>query len=357
MKEINPQLLRPIPLVLPDVSGWKEVPIEENGESLVPLGPFSPNSAIFTSSVYAGEKSDSPYAQHPLKGSLIAIFARDSIASQLITAQSMLPSGMHLLVLDAYRPLEVQQAAYDYYIGELSKKQPGQSQVALEAETQKYVSIPSTDFTRPSPHNTGGAVDLVIVEFPNDIQRQLDETDKQILEAGTNWEEIYRLEYRKIALIGEHGTQLDFGVPFDWGGMESTLNYYETLAQRRDLTPNEQLARQNRRLLYNIMIQADFEPYLHEWWHFNSKKSQMGAKTSGSKTAEYGAAEFTEENLRHAEMRRNHRLGSIRIFEGTHPPIDQIRLNHPAIDIVKKNVDESGDIRSSFWQRSAIIAP
>lgn len=106
---IPESLQKPIPLVVPSTDGWKEIPIIENGEKLVPLGLFSENDEIFTSSVYAGEKSDSPYADNPLKGGLVTVFVREGVA------QSLLPVGINLVVVDTYRPLDIQQAAFDFY--------------------------------------------------------------------------------------------------------------------------------------------------------------------------------------------------------------------------------------------------
>lgn len=81
---------RPIPTELPSVSGWKGVLIHENGEPLVPLGTFSDYRDIFTSSIYAGERRDSPYSRRPLRESLMTQFVRTSVAEQLRHAQGLL---------------------------------------------------------------------------------------------------------------------------------------------------------------------------------------------------------------------------------------------------------------------------
>lgn len=47
------ELYEPMPLDAGEVEGWKEIPIEESGERLVPLGAFSREAnSLFTSSVY-----------------------------------------------------------------------------------------------------------------------------------------------------------------------------------------------------------------------------------------------------------------------------------------------------------------
>src|SRR3989338_8281063 len=216
--KLKHELAFPIPLELPSVTGWKEIHIRESGEPLIPLGLFSEYHTIFTDAIYFGERTDSPYEnnlagslltmfvwesgepliplglfseyhtiftdaiyfgertdspyENNLAGSLLTMFVRESVAKQLQEAQQLLPSGMYLIVFDAYRTLEVQQSLFDQYYKELKKQNPGWSEKQLLAETQKYVSIPSEDPTRPSPHNTGGSVDTAIFELPEKIDKK-----------------------------------------------------------------------------------------------------------------------------------------------------------------------------------------
>lgn len=356
--EIDPQLLIPIPLIIPSVDGWKEIPIQENHEPLVPLGPFSENDTIFTSSIYAGEKSDSPYFKRPLKGSLVTVFVRESVAEKLKTAQSLLPSGMRLAVVDAYRPLEVQQAAFDFYLEQLRDNQPDWEENKLLAETQKYVSIPSTDPKKPSPHNTGGAVDVVILQLEQTVDETIQKIDKKVLSLGDNWQYIYKLEMQKLSLLGRHGIQLNFGTHFDWGGGEAALSYLENLAIERDLNYDEYEGLVNRRLLYNAMTESGFLGYEHEWWHFNDPKTQMGTKSANLPYAEYGAIELSTANRSHENMRTSHLLGSGRVFERQDRyRASKIGITDPYLSAVLDSVSESGDVRYSTWQQSAIIAP
>src|SRR3989344_3227555 len=145
---------RPIPLDLPEVAGWKEIPIKECGEPLVPLGSFSENREIFTNSIYFGERFDSPYIPAPPKGSLVTMFVRRNVAEQLKKAQKLLPTGMYFVVFDAYRTLEVQQSLFDGYFRPLKDLHSDWNNDQLLEETQKYVSLPSKDPAKPSPHNT-----------------------------------------------------------------------------------------------------------------------------------------------------------------------------------------------------------
>ncbi|HEX4662534.1 MAG TPA: M15 family metallopeptidase [Candidatus Saccharimonadales bacterium] len=258
-----------IPSDAGQVQGWKDIPINDSHRDLlIPIGPLSPEAGILTTSaIYFGEHSNSPYAAtiHTLEGSLLTLFARRSVVRRLVTAEKLLPVGYHLIVFDAYRPYQVQKSLYDFYKQKLGEKYPDMDNRTLEAETQNYVSLPSTDPTRPSPHNSGGAVDVAIIS---------------------------------------HGRMLDFGTAFDHGGEKAALAYYESrIAAGETLTDKDMRACNNRRLLFAVMTQAGFQPYFAEWWHFNAPESQMGAASAGIDHASFGAADLDENNMAH-EYRR-----------------------------------------------------
>lgn len=320
-------LLQPIPLELPSVAGWKEVPLlmpKDGGEKLVPLGAFSreggqDNSDIATSPVYDGRENNSPYGtpESRLEGALSVMFLREGVAKRIRHAQQSLPESHHLVVFDAYRPLEVQNALYDHYLGELKSKHPDWAADDLSQETQKYVSLPSVDATRPSPHNTGGSVDLAIYRLPEQIDTQVKEIDDRLDELYRQTpekptpeqeandpavQEAYLLEVNKIGLIRQNAEMLNFGTKFDHGGSESALNYFEKLEQQGPLSADETEARDNRRMLYNAMVQTGMQPYEDEWWHYNAPESQMGAQTAGFDHAEYDGVVLDQVNYDHNMM-------------------------------------------------------
>ncbi len=344
MITVAPELLIPIPLEVPSVAGWKEVPLEPtDSDDLVPLGLFAPEFGdIHTSSTYYGERDDSPYRFDELSGTNTAIFVRRGVAERMVQAQSLLPENLRLVVYDAYRPLEVQQALYDKYIGGLKALHPDWTAEQLATETQKFVSIPSTDSTKPSPHNTGGSIDLAIAKVS-------DWTAEGFKQMGTETpdkragQELWSLIQNGKATLGfpyEHGTalpenvakwvavqlerehgvfrdkttaMLDFGTPFDYGTPDGKAdpNYFERLEQERPLAIDEITARDNRRILYNVMAQVDMQPLDSEWWHYNSPESQMGAKAAGLTVATYGAIALSKGNKLFADAknsfdRRNH---------------------------------------------------
>ena len=348
-----------IPTELPPLTGWKEIPINENGEPLVPLGPFSENSEVYTHSIYYGEKSDSPYSSGSLEGSLVTMFVRKEVADQLKLAQSLLPKGMHLIAFDTYRTLQVQQSLYDVYIDELKNQHPDWSDEKLSEKTQKFVSIPSTEPDRPSPHNTGGAVDVAIFKLPDNIEQEIREIDVEISRYGlSDWEKVYQLEMKRISLIEQNMQVLNFGTSFDYGGSEASLSYYEKLSSQKELNLDENEAMLNRRLLYNIMTNVGFEPYEDEWWHFNSKKSQMGAKVADLDHAEYGAKELSQKNQEHEKMRSGHLKGSQIIYNNQELyKLGVLPANSPFMKAAIAGVDEVGNIRDTQSPIAEIIKP
>lgn len=301
------------------LTGWKEVPIietERSREPLVPIGIFSEHRKIISSSVYADEHHNSPYGDG-LEGSNVTVFVREGVANKLERAAEMLPYGHHLIVMDAYRTLNVQAALYKQYEDGLKVKHPDWTAEDVLAETQKYVSMPSDDKARPSPHNTGASVDVAIIKVGDDIQQDMDAIDMALdtLEKG-DWQQEYMLEMKRSELIRRYGKMLNFGTRFDYGGPEAALRHYEEKAEEAALSPEDQEAQENRRLLYSAMMKAGFEPYADEWWHYNDPASQMGAKVAGREYAEYGAIEMSEENEQYEQMRKQHHRNTVRLARG-----------------------------------------
>jgi zinc D-Ala-D-Ala dipeptidase len=307
--ESRPQAYLEIPLNAGQVLGWKDIPIRDGDhpDPLVPLGPLSEEAGILTtSSIYFGEHSNSPYGEetNKLEGSLLTLFARQSVARRLLAAERLLPTGHHLLVLDAYRPYRVQKSLYDFYKRKLKRKHPDMDNETLERETQKYVSLPSSDPARPSPHSTGGAVDVAIVKLDEVHEKELYQIRSRLADDNLDIAGQAGLEMRLSAIMRRHGKMLDFGTAFDHGGEKSALAYYEAkIATGEVLTDNDRRACNNRRLLFKVMTQAGFQPYFAEWWHFNAPESQMGAATAGFDYAIFGAASLNEGNRAHESMR------------------------------------------------------
>lgn len=312
----------PIP-TLPPVDGWKDLPIftlraetkEEDLRdvlTLTPVGFFSEYPTIYTDSVYGGEKDSSPYPYQGqrtlnnlavLDNPLLTMFTRPSVAEGLLAAQAALPSEHYLVVHDAYRPLGVQGELYANYYKDLQEVHPDWTEEQLTAETQKYVSNPSHTQSRPSPHNTGGAIDVAIIRVTPEQNTRIKDLEKMIAALPED-EALRRYELEiEMNAIKKNGTYLNFGTAFDYGGEEASLSYFEELAGQRTLSPTEKEAMRNRRLLYHAMISAGFQAYPFEWWHFNSPKSQMGTKAAGLKEARFGSINLSPDNRAHERMR------------------------------------------------------
>lgn len=202
-------------------TGWKGVPLEENNEQLVLLDTLSDRIRI-----------ESEYYKKEIPGSIQSCYVRSTVAAMLVQASKMLPEGCSLLIYDAWRPVEVQEYLYDDYVAALKRMYPNKAEDYITDLAQKFVSIPCTDLTKPSPHFTGGAVDLTIVD--------------------------------------ENGCKIDMESDFDSFCEESHTRYYEEkLEKGLRLTLKELQFCLNRRLLNNIMVSAGFTNYPKEWWHFD----------------------------------------------------------------------------------------
>lgn len=299
MKDVDPLLLRPIPSSAGQVAGWDQVLITNNADPLIPIGIGTECHDLYSSGIYAGERTDSPYYHNPYPGSLITVFLRQQVAQQLTQAQNLLPSRYRLVIYDGYRPLQVQREIYYRYHLALKRRFPRWQESRLALETQKYVSFPSHDDSKPPPHSTGGAVDVALVKIPDDIAAMLPVNHGSMTEGQR-----LSLSLRQTSSIARHGKLLEFGTRYDYGGTAASLAYYERLSEMKPLSEKERRALINRRLLYNVMNCVGMKGYSNEWWHFNSDKTQMGAITAGYSHAEYGRIELDHDHLTHEESRK-----------------------------------------------------
>jgi hypothetical protein len=199
------------------------------------------------------------------------------------------------------------------------------------------------------------------------VDRRVTEIDDRLEDLGDpELEEAYLLEMEKISLISKNAQILNFGTPFDYGGIEVSPNYYEVLEQERTLTSDEIEARDNRSVLYNAMMMAGMQPYADEWWHYNSPKSQIGAKSAGLDHAEYGGVELSKGNILHETMRRMHHMGLIgmqlAMLKGNDPGgRGKIGFDDPELrDLINQNVRalrDFGDHRVTNFLTATIIEP
>jgi len=196
------------------VAGWQSVPIHECHERLVPSSILHPSRILVSPHYYLSG----------IEGAVDDCYIRESVAEMLIRASMNLSCDYRLVILDAWRPISVQRSLFDGFKHKLAVENPSLNEDELIKIVLKYVSLPSTDPTKPSPHNTGGSVD--------------------------------------VSIIGPTGDFLDMGTGFDNFTPRASTRYFEGNGCSTNV-------RDNRRLLYHVMTEAGFTNYDEEWWHYD----------------------------------------------------------------------------------------
>ncbi len=173
------------------------------------------------------------YSEMSLKGCLKSAYLRESLWLRLKQALSELGKGYSFLLFDTFRTKETQLALFEKIYLEQKMLNPDLSHEKIMRLTRTYVAHPHepSRFLVP-PHNSGGAVDLTLCY--NDTP----------LDMGTNFDEVSELS-RTDAFEGEWKKDLK-------------------------ISKNNWLSiRNNRRLLFNALIQSGFVNYEEEWWHYD----------------------------------------------------------------------------------------
>jgi zinc D-Ala-D-Ala dipeptidase len=232
--------------------GYRELPIAFDGaankEPLVALSDYEVRGQNF----YAQPRNPPYYAIIP--GSIEGLYLRKGAAKRLRDVNVRLAEAhLELFVFDAWRPQAVQAYFHDRWLpGELRKRKPSLTDEQLAAEVSSYWAAPSNGAEAPSPHSTGGAVDLTI-----------------------RW---------------RGGDPLWMGSLFDDASPLAHTARFETEVFPDAFSFSDEEARANRRLLYWLMTDAGFASNPSEWWHF-SFGDQMWAKLRGEPEALYAGAE------------------------------------------------------------------
>lgn len=249
---------------IPDLSSLREIkdvyrtfPIETNNplydEEVVPISEF-------------GIKGNSYYSQpnkmtgEPLPGINPEALLRATVAEKLELANRQLKASkdiskilggkVELIVRDALRSAQLQQHLYDEVWPKVLKEaNPDWTEEKIQLELPKFISKPAIDLSSPTPHMTGGAVD--------------------------------------VNLIFENGEPVNFG---HIGGKVVTETDYHEGYHITDEFPASTEAKLARRVLYWTMLDADFSNNPTEWWHY-SYGDQMWALFNAQPAALYGAVE------------------------------------------------------------------
>lgn len=211
---------------------YKIIPILDNGEHLIPL---STSQRLVTYPFYA---------KMGIANAIPECFVRESVFEKLHQAAELIPADKQLVVLDGWRPFSVQQHLFDTLINILRKSFPHHDESYLHSKAKSLVSPPSNDSQAPSPHLTGGSVD--------------------------------------VTLCDSLGRFLNMGSHFDEA---SQLSWTDALEANPEANTT---AQENRRILYHAMIAVGFTNLPSEWWHFDFG-NQLWAYRSGQSHADYGA--------------------------------------------------------------------
>ncbi|MBI3634036.1 MAG: D-alanyl-D-alanine carboxypeptidase family protein [Candidatus Yonathbacteria bacterium] len=193
------------------------IPVKENGDPLVEV--TSSEKIV----VFCPDES--------------RVLMRSVVLGKLNYASKILPDGLKLKILYGYRSLRVQEKFWEETCAEIKHKDPQLSEQEIEAHARQYSALP----TGNGPHQTGGAIDVLIVD-----------KDDNSLDFGSK----YRSHGDSVAMHSKTAT----------------------LTQR-----------QNRKFLREVMFSVGFTYYPGEWWHF-SFGDRMWAAYTGNKFALYGPA-------------------------------------------------------------------
>jgi len=164
---------------------------------------------------------------------------RVGVLERLVMAQAGLPAGLHLLIIEGYRPMAVQQAHFAEYEAELQRLHPDHPPHEIAVLASRYIAPPGV-----APHPAGAAVDLT--------------------------------------LCTDDGVELDLGTPVNASPEASSEACY--FISPHVVGP----ARANRDLLAGVLSGAGLVNYPTEWWHW-SYGDRYWAHATGAPQAKYGA--------------------------------------------------------------------
>lgn len=176
---------------------------------------------------------------HPVFDHPRARLLRRTVAQMLCRAQTLLPAGIALEIVEGWRSPEAQRMMYQATYEEFRRHHPEWSEARVRRQTNRFSAPPEA--RTPPPHLTGGAVDLHLVDA--------------------------------------EGRMLDFTSPFPF------LDRRAAATRARGLS---ETARKNRALLREVLTAVGLTNYLAEWWHWEYGTSAWALRT-GRDTAIYGA--------------------------------------------------------------------
>ena len=205
---------------------------------------------------------DSPLIRHDVAKRLVVA---DNYLRTNPDVREALGAPAHIRIDDALRPYQVQQFAYDTAWPMIIRRQnPGITDVELALELPKYVAKPNANLT-PTPHLTGGAVDVKLIDV--ETGEPFDRGHQGGGIKGTAYPDFYE-NYQ--ASIGQSDIEV---------------------AAEEPVKPEVLLG---RRVLYHAMVNvAGLHVNPSEIWHYG-KGDPLSEYVSGTNHPYYGIAELPE---------------------------------------------------------------
>ncbi|PWD86062.1 M15 family metallopeptidase [Ignatzschineria cameli] len=170
----------------------------------------------------------SAYYHDGISGALESIYLRQSVLERLEQLVDRLPENLGLLLLDGWRPVAVQESLRHNFREDLERSYPDFNHAQIEDLLDQFVAKPSANPLAPSPHLTGGSIDLTLFDLSTE-------------------------------------SEIDMGTSFDAMEEASWSHYFEENAH----DALEKQIRDHRRLLINGMAAVGFSNLPSEWWHFD----------------------------------------------------------------------------------------
>jgi D-alanyl-D-alanine dipeptidase len=209
----------------------------------------------------------------PIPGLTPKLYLRKSIAETLAKINSAIQNpaitqffggAIELYVEDALRPVSLQKRLHDELVPALLRKnQPGITKDELEARVKDIIAIPSFDPSKPSPHATGGALDVIL-----------------------------RFKQSNGGYV--KGSEVPVGHIDGDTSARIAPDFFEQNEPKSDA---DRLAQRNRRAYFAIMTGSAFGEDTglvnnpSEWWHWGSG-DQLSSKVRGETSAWYPLAEI-----------------------------------------------------------------
>lgn len=270
---VETALLQPIPY-MKDLRerkrGYSELPIDtlhpKFNEPLVPIAKYGVAGQAYYSRPNAA-------TEQPVPGVAADLYLRRSVAEMLAginnalrdpTFTDFFGGEVELYVEDALRPVSLQVRLHDELIPTLLRAHnPDMSDTEVAERIKDLIAIPSLDPTKPSPHATGGAVDVTL--------RYRQDTPQYVANSF-------------VRLGHVDGDTSDRILP----------DYFELHEPQTD---DDKAAQRNRRAYYAIMtgrafgVDTGLTCNPTEWWHWGSG-DQLAAKVRGDAAAYYSLAEI-----------------------------------------------------------------